>query len=356
MLQTLALWVGFHVFVFGVLAIDLGIFNRKAHVPSFREALGWTIVWVTLAMLFAAGIWQLSGPHRAIQFVTGYIIEESLSVDNIFVFVLIFTFFAVPRQLQHRVLFWGILGAIVSRGTMIGLGVALFSRFAWIGYVFGLFLVYTGFKMLVEKERELHPEKNPFVRLVSKIVPVTRGYEEAHFFVHREGKTFATPLLPGAARRGVHRHRVRDRLDPRDLLGHDGRLHRLYLEHLRDPRDCARSTSCLRAPWTSSAISSRPLRDPPLRRRQDVPRALDPSRAPHLAGRHRGDPGARYRRVDSSRTAARSAARTAPPPESDRAESGRGACVRRPCIPPDSVPYKAPTTRGCASALEPALM
>jgi tellurite resistance protein TerC len=195
MTHTLALWVGFHVFVFAVLAIDLGVFNRKAHVPSFREALGWTVVWVTLAMLFAAGIWQLEGPHKAVQFVTGYIIEESLSVDNIFVFVLIFTFFAVPRQLQHRVLFWGILGAIVSRGTMIALGVALFSRFAWIGYVFGAFLLYTGFKMLVEKEKELHPEKNPFVRLVSKILPVTRNYEGPHFFVRREGKTFATPLL-----------------------------------------------------------------------------------------------------------------------------------------------------------------
>ena len=195
MLTTLALWVGFHVFVFAVLAIDLGIFNRKAHVPSFREALGWTIVWVTLAMLFAAGIWQLLGPQKAIQFVTGYIIEESLSVDNIFVFVLIFTFFAVPREFQHRVLFWGILGAIVSRGTMIALGVALFSRFAWIGYIFGAFLLYTGFKMLVEKEKELHPEKNPFVRMVSKVMPVTRGYEGSRFFVRREGKTLATPLL-----------------------------------------------------------------------------------------------------------------------------------------------------------------
>src|SRR5262245_1095948 len=176
MLGTLALWVGFHVFVLSVLAIDLGIFNRKAHVPSFREALGWTIVWVTLAMLFAAGIWQISGPPKAIQFVTGYIIEESLSVDNIFVFVLIFSFFAVPRQFQHRVLFWGILGAIVSRGTMIALGVALFTRFAWIGYIFGAFLVYTGIKMLVEKEKELHPERNPFVRLASMSLPVTRGY------------------------------------------------------------------------------------------------------------------------------------------------------------------------------------
>ena len=195
MLNTLALWVGFHIFVFAVLAIDLGVFNRKAHIPTFREALGWTIVWVTLAMLFAAGIWQLMGPHKAIQFVTGYIIEESLSVDNIFVFVLIFTYFAVPRQYQHRILFWGILGAIVSRGTMIALGVALFSRFAWIGYIFGAFLLYTGFKMLVEKEKELHPEKNPLVRLMSKFLPVTRTYEGTHFFVRRDGKTYATPLL-----------------------------------------------------------------------------------------------------------------------------------------------------------------
>src|SRR5262245_18688158 len=145
-MHSLALWVGFHVFVFTVLAIDLGVFNRKAHVPSFREALGWTIVWVTLAMIFAAGIWQIEGPQKAIQFLTGYIIEESLSVDNIFVFVLIFTYFAVPRQYQHRILFWGILVAIVFRGTMIALGVALFTRFAWICYVFGAFLLYTGFK------------------------------------------------------------------------------------------------------------------------------------------------------------------------------------------------------------------
>jgi tellurite resistance protein TerC len=160
-----------------------------------REALGWTVVWVTLAMLFATGIWQLSGPTHAIQFVTGYIIEYSLSVDNIFVFVLIFTYFAVPRVYQHRVLFWGILGAIVMRGSMIAAGTAMFQRFHWISYVFGAFLLFTGLKMIVQKEKELHPDRNPLIRLARKIFPVTREYEGQSFFVRQGRGIAATPLF-----------------------------------------------------------------------------------------------------------------------------------------------------------------
>src|SRR3954451_5468524 len=148
MTQSLWIWIGFAVFVLAMLALDLGVFHRKAHQVTFKEALGWTAVWSALAVLFGAGVWFFAGAGKALEFYTGYLIELSLSADNVFVFVLIFSYFAVPPAYQHKVLFWGVLGALVMRILMIGIGVSLIQRFHWILYVFGAFLVFTGFKMV----------------------------------------------------------------------------------------------------------------------------------------------------------------------------------------------------------------
>ena len=193
--QAILPYALFLLFVIAMLAIDLGVFHRTSHTVSIREAGTWTVVWITLAMLFALGLWFRNGSEQALAFVTGYIIEYSLSMDNIFVFVLIFNFFAVSQAYQHRVLFWGILGALVMRGVMIGLGAALIDRFHWIIYVFGAFLVFTGIRMAFHKDEELHPEDNPIVKLFTRFVSVTPNYEKDHFFVRHGGKLLATPLF-----------------------------------------------------------------------------------------------------------------------------------------------------------------
>ena len=203
-----------------MLALDLGVFHRKAHSISIREALTWSGVWIALAMTFNAGIYFFSGPEPALQFFTGYLIEKSLSVDNIFVFVLLFAAFSVPAAYHHRVLFWGVLGALILRGTMIGLGVVLLEAFHWIIYLFGAFLIFTGIRMAFlhsapirpanaarsrlllrsqagrkERESEVHPEHNPLLKLVRRIAPVTEGYERDRFIIRRAGKVLVTPLL-----------------------------------------------------------------------------------------------------------------------------------------------------------------
>ena len=188
-------WVGFVAFVLAMLSIDLGVFNRTPHVVGAREALTWTAVWVGLALIFAGGLALHSGPQSALTFLTGYVIEESLSVDNIFVIVLIFQYFAVPAQFQHRVLFWGILGALMMRGLFIGLGAALLARFEWIIYVFGALLVITGIRMAIKQDDEFDGEHNRVVRLVRGLVPLTAGYRGKHFIVRERGRQFATPLL-----------------------------------------------------------------------------------------------------------------------------------------------------------------
>jgi tellurite resistance protein TerC len=192
---TIWLWIGFNVFVLAMLVFDLSIFHRKAHTVSIKEASIWSIVWITLALAFNAGLYFFSGPGPALQFFTGYLIEKSLSVDNIFVFVLIFTYFAVPAAYQHRVLFWGILGALMMRGIMIALGVVLLETFHWIIYLFGAFLIVTGVRMAFHKETEVHPERNPLLKLVRRIVPVTNDYERDRFVVRRAGQVLVTPLL-----------------------------------------------------------------------------------------------------------------------------------------------------------------
>ena len=195
MTDNLWLWIGFNVFVLLMLALDLGVFHRKAHVVSFREAIAWTVAWVTLAMLFNMGVWYYAGAQKALEFTTGYVIEYSLSVDNIFVFAMLFSYFAVPPVYQHRVLFWGILGALVLRALMIVAGTVLITKFAWIIYIFGAFLILTGIKMIVKREEEIHPERNPVVRWFKKLMPVTSDYRGDKFFVRENGIRMATPLF-----------------------------------------------------------------------------------------------------------------------------------------------------------------
>jgi tellurite resistance protein TerC len=179
-----ALWIAFNVFVLGMLAVDLGVFNRKAHVISMREASRWTVVVVAMAALFNYGIFRYQGHQAGLEFMTGYLIELALSVDNIFVFILIFSYFKVPPQYQHRVLFWGIFGALLMRGVMIWAGAYLISRFSWVIYIFGAFLVYTGIRMALQRESELEPEANPVLKLVRRVFPVSPMPDGQHFFTH----------------------------------------------------------------------------------------------------------------------------------------------------------------------------
>ena len=192
----LSFWLGFNLFVLAMLALDLGVFNRKAHVVTLREAGAWTALWVTLALAFNVGLYVVAGPQAGLEFLTGYLIEYSLSVDNIFVFVLIFSAFAVPPKYQHRVLFWGILGALLMRGTMIALGVVLINRFHWIIYGFGAFLVFAGVRMFFSNEEDtVDLENNTVLRLVRRLVPVTDGYREQRFVVREAGRRMVTPLF-----------------------------------------------------------------------------------------------------------------------------------------------------------------
>jgi tellurite resistance protein TerC len=192
---TPTLWLGFTLFVLVMLALDLGVFHKKAHEVSVREALIWTGVWVSLALVFNLGVYAWFGSQRALEFLTGYVIEKALSVDNIFVFIVVFAVFAVPAKLQHRVLFWGILGALVMRAIFIVLGAALLQRFHWVIYVFGGFLVFTGAKLLLQRDDEVRPEKNPLFRLFRRFVPSVSDYRGGKFTVVEKGKRYATPLL-----------------------------------------------------------------------------------------------------------------------------------------------------------------
>src|SRR5215468_9228388 len=174
--QPLWVWAAFNLCVLAILAIDLGVFHRKAHAVSVGEAAAWTVTWITLSLLFNAAIYRYLGAKAGLEFLTGYLIEQALSVDNIFVFVLIFGYFSVPDRYQHRILFWGILGALLMRGTMIGTGSYLIHRFEWILYVFGAFLVYTGVRMAMVEEQGIEVENNPVIRLVRRVLPVTNRY------------------------------------------------------------------------------------------------------------------------------------------------------------------------------------
>jgi tellurite resistance protein TerC len=188
-------WLGFNLFVLVMLALDLGVFHRKSHIVKVKEAMIWTIVWIVLAFLFAGGIYLWKGTEPSLQFVAGYLIEKSLSVDNLFVFLVLFSYFKVPQPYQHKVLFWGILGALIMRAALIAVGAALLSRFHWMMYLFGAFLLLTGIKLAFQKGDGVHPEKNPLVRLFRKIWPVTDDSTEGRFFVAKDGRRGATPLF-----------------------------------------------------------------------------------------------------------------------------------------------------------------
>jgi tellurite resistance protein TerC len=203
--QTL-IWSAFGVLVIGLLALDLGVFHRKAHEIKTKEALLLTAFWVILALLFNLGVYFWRGEEIALQFFTGYLLEKSLSVDNIFVFLLIFSYFRVPALYQHKILFWGILGALIMRAVFIFAGIALINQFHWIIYVFGAFLIITGIRMALEKDKEIHPERNPVLKLFKRLMPVTDSYSADKFFIRtaggataesrpKRGRLFATPLF-----------------------------------------------------------------------------------------------------------------------------------------------------------------
>ena len=188
-------WIGFIAFIILLLVVDLGVFHRKSHEVKIKEALIWTGVWILLALIFNYGVYIFMGKEKAVEFLAGYLIEKSLSIDNLFVFIMLFTFFDVKPQYQHKVLFWGIIGALVMRAIFIFSGVILISKFHWIIYIFGAFLVFTGIKMLIQKDETVSPDKNPLVRLFKKFFPVSETMHGDKFFVKINRKTVATPLF-----------------------------------------------------------------------------------------------------------------------------------------------------------------
>lgn len=194
-IATFGVWVAFIVGVLVLLVLDLVVVHRKPHAVSLRESAIWSAIWVTLGVAFGAGIWFFAGATPAMEFYTGYLLEKGLSVDNLFVFLIVFSAFSVPKELQHRVLFWGIIGAVVMRGLFIGLGVALINRFEWVLYIFGAFLVFTGLRLMVKSDEEEHPEEGRAVRWLRKLIPTTQGYRGSSFFVRENGRLLATPLF-----------------------------------------------------------------------------------------------------------------------------------------------------------------
>src|SRR5262249_20192767 len=190
-------WGVFAAVIIVMLALDLGVFHRKAHVIGAREAAIWSAVWIGVALLFNLAIYFHSGSDRALEFFQAWLIEKALSVDNLFVFLVAFSYFAVPPHLQHRVLFWGIIGALITRGVFIAIGAALLSNFHFVMYIFGAFLIFTAVRLLRGGEEEPHPEKNPVLRLFRRFVRITKEYEGTHFFVRQNGQLYATPLLMG---------------------------------------------------------------------------------------------------------------------------------------------------------------
>jgi tellurite resistance protein TerC len=188
-------WIIFNAFVLLMLALDLGVFHRKTHEVSLKEALTWTFIWIFLALVFNTIIFYWRGREQALEFFTGYLIEKALSVDNIFVFIMIFTYFQIPSKYQHKVLFWGIIGALIMRVVFIFAGVALIEKFHFTIYIFGALLIYTGYKMFNHNNLKIEPDKNPLIRFFRKFMPVTPQLQEDNFFVKLEGKRYATPLF-----------------------------------------------------------------------------------------------------------------------------------------------------------------
>jgi TerC family integral membrane protein len=193
--SEILLFVLFNIFILILLAIDLGLFHKEAHAIGLREATFWSILWIVVALIFNAGIFLVAGSTKGVEFLTGYVIERALSFDNIFVFVVIFSYFGVPRAYQYKALIWGVLGALVTRLLFIIAGTALIAQFEWVLYVFGLILILSGWKIMVQKGTEVHPERNIFIRLARKLFPVVTGYDSPRFFLRIDGKIFMTPLF-----------------------------------------------------------------------------------------------------------------------------------------------------------------
>jgi tellurite resistance protein TerC len=193
--EKVLLWTVFNLFIIAMLVLDLKVFHRKTHEVHIREALVWSAIWILMALIFAAGIYVWMDTHKALQFLTGYLIEKSLSMDNLFVFLMIFSYFQVPSRYQHNVLFWGIFGALVMRAIFIFTGIAIIQKFHFVMYIFGAFLIFTGIKMGLRKDRKVHPEKNPMLKFVRRFVPITGGYEKEKFLVREKGRMFVTPLM-----------------------------------------------------------------------------------------------------------------------------------------------------------------
>jgi len=189
------LWSGFNLLVLILLALDLGVFHRKDHKITVKEGFIWSIIWIIVALAFNVVVYYWRGQEIALQFFTGYLIERSLSIDNIFVFLLIFTYFRVPDEYQYKVLFWGILGALIMRGLFIGIGAALISLFHWVIYVFGAFLVITGIRMGMAGDKQIEPDKNPILKIIRKFLPISKNYVNGHFFTRIHGGLYATPLF-----------------------------------------------------------------------------------------------------------------------------------------------------------------
>lgn len=188
-------WVLFNLFVIAMLALDLFVFHKKSHTVSVREALGWSAVWIALALLFCAGVYRFEGSQKALEFLAGYLIEKSLSVDNLFVFLVIFSYFCVPPEFQHKILFWGIVGALVLRALFVLIGIVLIHHFHWIIYVFGGFLIFTAIRLALEKDKKMECNKNPVVLFFKRWMPVLDNFEGDKFFVKKSGKWFATPMI-----------------------------------------------------------------------------------------------------------------------------------------------------------------
>jgi tellurite resistance protein TerC len=193
--NEILLFVLFNLFILALLAIDLGVFHRKAHAIGLREATFWSILWIVVALIFNAGVFIVAGNTKGVEFLTGYVIERALSFDNIFVFVVIFSYFGVPSTYQYKALIWGVLGALITRLLFIVAGTALIAKFEWVLYVFGLILIISGWKIMVQKGTEVHPERNIIIRMVRKLFPVTTSYDSPRFFLRIDGKTFMTPLF-----------------------------------------------------------------------------------------------------------------------------------------------------------------
>lgn len=185
----------FNLFILAMLLVDLGVAQRREHFPTMKEAIAWSALWIILALLFGLFVWSERGGSKALEYFTGYLVEEALSVDNVFVFIIIFSYFAVPHSSHHKVLFWGVLSAIVLRALFIVLGAALVARFHWILYLLGAFLVFTAAKLALQKEAEVHPERNPLLNLARRIFPLTPNYEGGKFFIRRDGRKYITPLF-----------------------------------------------------------------------------------------------------------------------------------------------------------------